>query len=69
MFNFFFSVFSVLDNNPNLKAEEAEESLSGNLCRCTGYRPILDAFKSLTSNPPNKLKKKLLEIEVSELIN
>ncbi|CAL1404517.1 unnamed protein product [Linum trigynum] len=29
-----------------LTAFEAEEAIAGNLCRCTGYRPIADACKS-----------------------
>ncbi|CAA7015316.1 unnamed protein product [Microthlaspi erraticum] len=33
-----------------LTASAAEKSISGNLCRCTGYRPIADACKSFASD-------------------
>jgi xanthine dehydrogenase small subunit len=31
---------------------QASEDLSGNLCRCTGYRPILDAARQMAELPP-----------------
>uniref|UniRef100_I1QSH6 aldehyde oxidase n=1 Tax=Oryza glaberrima TaxID=4538 RepID=I1QSH6_ORYGL len=33
-----------------LTAADAERAVSGNLCRCTGYRPILDACKSFAAD-------------------
>lgn len=50
--------------NPNLKAKDIEDNLDGNICRCTGFRPILDAFKSLTTDAPEDLQRKCAEYEV-----
>ncbi|CAL4927748.1 unnamed protein product [Urochloa decumbens] len=33
-----------------LTASEAERAVSGNLCRCTGYRPIVDTCKSFAAD-------------------
>lgn len=43
--------------------EEVEKSFGSNLCRCTGYRPILEAFKSLAVNPNHRVLKKIQDIE------
>jgi 4-hydroxybenzoyl-CoA reductase subunit alpha len=32
-----------INNNPEAGREEIKEALSGNLCRCTGYKKIIDA--------------------------
>ena len=34
----------LLDANPNPTRDEVAEAISGNLCRCTGYEPIIDAI-------------------------
>ncbi|GFP87006.1 xanthine dehydrogenase 1 [Phtheirospermum japonicum] len=43
---FIMSMYALLrsSQNPPTK-EDIEENLAGNLCRCTGYRPIVDAFR------------------------
>jgi xanthine dehydrogenase/oxidase len=40
------SIYSLYANNPP-SVKYIEEHLDGNLCRCTGYRPIWDAARSL----------------------
>ena len=40
---FVMSLFALYKNTPHPTRTQAIEALSGNLCRCTGYRPILDA--------------------------
>ncbi|CAG8500087.1 2263_t:CDS:10 [Ambispora leptoticha] len=43
------SLYALLRNNPEPSEKEIEECFDGNLCRCTGYRPILDAAKTFAS--------------------
>ncbi|XP_078398847.1 xanthine dehydrogenase/oxidase [Cetorhinus maximus] len=40
------SVYTLLRNNPEPIMEEIEDTLQGNLCRCTGYRAILEGFST-----------------------
>ena len=40
---------------PSLTREQALHSLSGNLCRCTGYRPIVEAACRMHEHPPATL--------------
>ena len=44
---FVMSLFAMYKNFSSYNYENIQDSISGNLCRCTGYRPIIDAAKSL----------------------
>ena len=46
---FVMSLFSMFKNYTKLKKDIIKDSISGNLCRCTGYQPIIKAAKSLSS--------------------
>ena len=39
------SASALLDKNPNPTEEEIKDAIAGNLCRCTGYKQIIDAIK------------------------
>lgn len=41
------SATELLSKNRSPNIEEIKEALSGNLCRCTGYTPIIDAITDL----------------------
>ena len=46
---FVMSLFAMQKNYSSYNNENIKDSISGNLCRCTGYRPIIDAAKSLNN--------------------
>ena len=51
---FVMSLFGMYQNSKDGKGitrEQAQADLSGNLCRCTGYRPILDAAQQMGQLP------------------
>ena len=45
---------ALLDRNPNPSREDVVDALSGNVCRCTGYEPIIRAvLTAARSNSQN----------------
>ncbi|MXQ79156.1 hypothetical protein E5288_WYG000674 [Bos mutus] len=51
------SIYTLLRNHPEPTPEQITEALGGNLCRCTGYRPIVESGKTFCARmaeDPNK---------------
>ena len=44
---FVMSLFSMFKKRSKFSNDEIKDSIAGNLCRCTGYQPIIKAAKSL----------------------
>ncbi|XP_068009824.1 xanthine dehydrogenase/oxidase isoform X3 [Melanerpes formicivorus] len=44
------SMYTLLRNKPEPKMEDIEDAFQGNLCRCTGYRPILEGYRTFATN-------------------
>jgi xanthine dehydrogenase small subunit len=44
---FVMSLYALYRTNDNPSRQEIDDALAGNLCRCTGYRPIITAAQSM----------------------
>ena len=61
---FVMSLTACMHNHADASDENIQDAISGNLCRCTGYRPILDAARQA-----NKDTERHLETDVTALEN
>ncbi len=46
---FIMSLFAMYKNNYTYSEKIIKDSIAGNLCRCTGYKPIMESAKSLNN--------------------
>ncbi|HEX6438089.1 MAG TPA: (2Fe-2S)-binding protein [Candidatus Binatia bacterium] len=51
---FLMTALAFLNDNPLPTRDEVREAISGNLCRCTGYQPIIDAILQASSELQSK---------------
>ena len=51
---FVMSLFALYKSQQQPSRRDIDDALAGNLCRCTGYRPIIDAARKMYEAPPDK---------------
>ena len=51
---FVMNMYSLLQSNPTPTQQQIEDLFDGNICRCTGYRPILDAMRTFAVDTPGR---------------
>ncbi|WP_374335177.1 xanthine dehydrogenase small subunit [Leeia sp.] len=64
---FVMSLFALYQNQPQAERSEVADCLSGNLCRCTGYRPIFDAAQRMYQLPRETLDRRALRQQLDQL--
>jgi len=47
---FVMSMYALLRSSPKPSMKELEVAFQGNLCRCTGYRPIIEGYRTFTKD-------------------
>jgi len=53
---FLMTASAFLKDNPMPTREDVRDAISGNICRCTGYQPIIDAILEASSELQRKTK-------------
>jgi len=77
---FTMSLFALYHNETEVSLAKVNDALSGNLCRCTGYKPIIDAalsvFDEKSKKPSDyytlnktKIKKALIRLNDSQKVS
>ncbi len=61
------ALYALLKENPDPTDEQLNEAVEGNICRCTGYRPIRDAAASLRDVKSRDIVSNLEPTAIQEL--
>jgi aerobic carbon-monoxide dehydrogenase small subunit len=51
---FLMTAYAFLNETPTPSADQVREAVSGNICRCTGYAPIIQAILQASSALPSE---------------